>query len=224
MRFITVLIGCALLFCLGRPAAAQPCESEQRGCFTFEMLAVTMDPANAMLVDVASGRRQPYEDEIAKHVLLDAKASRVQFYPGLADILVYVWGSSGQGLDRVQIYDNPDGGWRKARPGIPMPANLNSVPSLGQPDFVFNVKTIGMVAMITFPDEFFTPETQVMLCAPTLPTIWPDRARQQGIWYTSGTLSWYRQHGTWRSSFFLMPAEEASSGSPAQVARSTFRY
>lgn len=196
------------LCALGASAAqAQaPCRSEEgNGCLTLEMFAVVNDPSNPMLEEVASGKKEPYQDDIARRIHRATKAGQVPFYQGPLDVQAYVWKSTRQGLGRIQIYDNPQGGFRKVRPGVPSPpVNAPQVPPLGPPDFMFTMKAVGKDMMITFPAEFFTPDTHIFLCAPTLPSIMPDPRRQQGLWFTSGTLPWHRATGKGAVSMFFL--------------------
>lgn len=204
------LTAVALSAGIGKNAVAGQYVSEAKGYFTFEMLAVVNDPRDPMLAGFASGnlsRYDTYEGEnVAIKVHHDAKAGRIRFYPGPLTVLVYVWGSSSQGLEGIRSYSNPHGGLRTERAIRPANRAVAGTFSIGPPQYIFWMRAVAKDMAIAFPDAFFTPETQVMLCAPDLPSIWPDRARDQGIWFTRGTLPWHRRQGTWVTTFFLMPS------------------
>ena len=191
---IAVLAGLCALWS-GNVQAQVPCESRADGCFTFVIFGAVNDPNNPLLASLAQGHKQRYEDDIARRVHQQAKAGQAMFYPRPLPVMVYVWKSSHRGLDRIQIYDNPQGGDRQVRAARPVQGNPPVVPSLGPPDYAFQMTTVGKPMMITFPDEFFTPGTQILICAPSVPTIHPDIRREQGIWFTDGTLPWYRRPG-----------------------------
>jgi hypothetical protein len=192
-------------FMSGDALAEAPCKSEAMGCYTFEMFAVVNDPNNPTLSAIASGQKQPSEDDAARRIHRAALSGQMPFYQGTLDVQVFIWKSSRRGVDRIQVYDNPNGGWRRAHAPKHAPnARPPRTPTLGPPDYVFSMTAVGKDMMIAFPDEFFTPETQILLCAPTLPSIAPDSRRQEGLWFTDGTLPWHRQVGKALSTFFLV--------------------
>lgn len=202
---IVALIGlCALGS--GLAQAQVPCESRSDECFTFVIFGAVHDPNNPLLASPAQGQKQRYEDDIARRVHQQAKAGQARFYPRPLPVMVYVWKSSRRGLERIQIYDNPQGGDRRAHAAVPVRGNPPNVPSLGPPDYAFQMTTVGKPMMIAFPDEFFTPGTHILICAPTVPTIRPDSRVEQGIWLTDGTLPWYRRPGKRLADTFFLVA------------------
>jgi len=198
MAFRTRVFAALMALCafgVGIAQAQVPCESRSDGCFTFVVFGAVHDSRNPLLTALAQGQKQGYEDDIARRIHQQAKAGQARFYPRPLPVLVYVWKSSRRGVERIQIYDNPGGGDRRAHRAIPVQGSPLIVPSLGAPDYVFQMTTVGKPMMIAFPHEFFTPGTHVLICAPTVPTIQPDSRREQGLWFTDGTLPWYRRPG-----------------------------
>jgi len=207
-RFVLDALAATALTGIGRRANAFVYET--RGFFTFEMLAVKHNPSNPMLAGVAEGRftrydKYPGDDKtIAYRVHHDARGGKIAYHPEYLDVLVYVWGSTRQGFERIRVADNPTGGERKDRAPSTVAPTYNAIPTLGTPDYIFNMKASKKVMMIAFPDEFFTAQTQVLLCAPGLRSIFPDSSKERGIWYHRGNLPWHRQQTTWTTTFFLV--------------------
>lgn len=172
-------------------------------CTNFQVVLVKYDPNNPLLRDVKEGRAPPYMT--AHEVHAQVLAGKIARYTARTEIDVYIWAPRpGVDLGQLSIYDNLHG--TRVRRSVSLDTSTIPPPFIkgrGYPDHQFKMIASGQTVILSLPKAYFTPGTEILLCAPGLPSIVPSQERGEGIWYTRGTLPSYVGGTQPLSTFFM---------------------
>jgi hypothetical protein len=185
-------------------AEGEVCRSTDfASCMNLQIMVINFDPSNPLLVLVKEGKTSLHEaaHEVHRQVL----TGNIARYQEEVPIWVYTWGTKNSGLERSSIYDNLVGTRNRRQAEVDSSeVALPYIKGRGTPKHKFKLIHRGQTVMFVPSKTFFTPESEILVCAPTLDSIVPSRARQEGVWITRGVLPSLLSQNTQPLSTFLM--------------------